>query len=237
MVFAQPNRPDAYVQLAAQSAANPPLMLEAILETWMDGIVMLNAHGKVLQANQKARELIHRLFADEGTGETIEAPIEGLLNRLPQVLRSSLEMLWDSQKIFTGQKVVLESQVQLRDQTPLRIRSRLIDSTVAADDCTPAVFVTIEEEQQSVHRVVLGDCQKFGLTAREQEVWQLRSLQRSYREIAATLFISENTVRKHVKNILAKRREGENQSIAINNQLTSINQPQSINRKLYPINL
>jgi DNA-binding CsgD family transcriptional regulator len=47
----------------------------------------------------------------------------------------------------------------------------------------------------------------YVLTPREAEIWQLRSEGLSYKAIASELFIAENTVKKHVKNILTKRRE------------------------------
>jgi len=43
-----------------------------------------------------------------------------------------------------------------------------------------------------------------GLTAREMQVLQLMAHSRSNKDIAATLFISENTVKNHVRNILEK---------------------------------
>jgi DNA-binding NarL/FixJ family response regulator len=43
-----------------------------------------------------------------------------------------------------------------------------------------------------------------GLTEREMQVLQLMAQSKSNKEIAATLFISENTVKNHVRNILEK---------------------------------
>ncbi|HMK96399.1 MAG TPA: response regulator transcription factor, partial [Acidimicrobiales bacterium] len=43
-----------------------------------------------------------------------------------------------------------------------------------------------------------------GLTAREMQVLQLMAQSRSNKDIAKSLFISENTVKNHVRNILEK---------------------------------
>ncbi|NJM98846.1 MAG: helix-turn-helix transcriptional regulator [Phormidesmis sp. RL_2_1] len=52
----------------------------------------------------------------------------------------------------------------------------------------------------------MSDAALFGLTERETEVWQLRLRGSDYSEISTALWISPNTVKKHVKNILAKQR-------------------------------
>ena len=49
------------------------------------------------------------------------------------------------------------------------------------------------------------DAQRYGLTTRETEVWYLKRAGYGYREISKILFISENAVKKHLKNIYAKR--------------------------------
>jgi DNA-binding NarL/FixJ family response regulator len=48
------------------------------------------------------------------------------------------------------------------------------------------------------------DAERFGLTAREREVLGLVALGRTNRQIAAELFISENTAGVHVSRILGK---------------------------------
>ena len=47
----------------------------------------------------------------------------------------------------------------------------------------------------------------YGLTEREGEVWMLRLQDYSYQEIADKLYLSINTVKKHMKTILAKQEQ------------------------------
>jgi DNA-binding CsgD family transcriptional regulator len=70
----------------------------------------------------------------------------------------------------------------------------------------PRVLVTLEDRGQSIENLAIADMKKFELTDREGQVWQLRLAGRSYREIAAELYITDNTVKKHIKSILSKRR-------------------------------
>jgi DNA-binding CsgD family transcriptional regulator len=52
---------------------------------------------------------------------------------------------------------------------------------------------------------VIAEVDKYGLTPREAEVWLLRRAKYALKEIATELSISLNTVKKHIKNIHAKR--------------------------------
>jgi uncharacterized caspase-like protein/DNA-binding CsgD family transcriptional regulator/energy-coupling factor transporter ATP-binding protein EcfA2 len=49
------------------------------------------------------------------------------------------------------------------------------------------------------------ECKKYGLTAREAEIWILRRQNKSYKQIASELYIALDTVKKHMKSIHAKR--------------------------------
>jgi len=52
---------------------------------------------------------------------------------------------------------------------------------------------------------VFAEIEKYGLTPRESEVWLLYRANYSRKEIAAELFISIDTVKKHLKNIKTKQ--------------------------------
>lgn len=65
----------------------------------------------------------------------------------------------------------------------------------------------IEFEDQSL---ILAEIERYSLTDREAEVWKLRQQGTSYKEISKQLFISVNTVKKHLKNIFTKIARIEN---------------------------
>ena len=58
----------------------------------------------------------------------------------------------------------------------------------------------------SRHYLALTEADRYGLTPREAEVWLLRRANRPCKEIAVDLRISLNTVKKHMKSILAKQK-------------------------------
>jgi DNA-binding CsgD family transcriptional regulator len=99
--------------------------------------------------------------------------------------------LQEAHAITTG----LGAEPLLREVAALAARARLpVEPEAGADrtSSTGAAAVSLDEGE------------RFGLTAREREVLALVALGRTNRQIAAELFISENTAGVHVSNILGK---------------------------------
>lgn len=72
----------------------------------------------------------------------------------------------------------------------------------------PMPFVDLMDVlNQAIHNLAMAEMNQYKLTPREGEIWLLRRLGHSYKEISGTLYISVNTVRKHLKNIYAKRKQ------------------------------
>jgi DNA-binding CsgD family transcriptional regulator len=186
----------------APVSLNQFFLLKALIATLMDAVMVVNAEGQILQANAKAKQLCDRL-SQEALSQASPSLVEP--DYLPTVLQPLFAALLESRRLFPEQGVMPEFELCLNDRTPLRIRGQFLDIP-RADSDVPYVLITIENRQESLNSVAIGDAQRFGFTPRETEIWYMRLLGRSYREIANCLYITENTVRKHVKNVLAKRR-------------------------------
>jgi DNA-binding CsgD family transcriptional regulator len=184
------------------SEHSPLAFLDVILEGLIDGVMILDVQGRVLRANLQARALCQKLLT---LPEAVETNQDSNLWQLPAAIRSIFAALLDSRSMFPNQRFLPEFETHLSDHTPLRIRGQFLDIPKSEEE-VPYVFITIEDRRESLRGAALGDAQRFGLTPREAEVWYLRLLGESYRDIANTLYITENTVRKHIKSILAKRR-------------------------------
>lgn len=83
-----------------------------------------------------------------------------------------------------------------------RIRVRLLDLDRFK---MPCLLVTIENQYESLKNVAFTEVKKFDLTPREAEIWFLYRSNYSYKEIATKLYITINTVKKHMKNIHTER--------------------------------
>ena len=187
-------------------------LLKTALDGFFDSILVIHPNGQILQANGQA----HRLFANaipltlQPRTSAIQSHLRIAEVTIPHPFQPLLDEIWrvstamvDSQAEFPNQNITLDSEVMC-DGEAFRIRVRWMDLVIQHQSC---LLVTIEDLQQTAVNQVNVDRWKYKLTPREAEVWGLKRQGYSYKAIATTLFVSENTVKKHLKNIQAKRRE------------------------------
>ncbi|NEQ25501.1 MAG: helix-turn-helix transcriptional regulator [Microcoleus sp. SIO2G3] len=168
-----------------------PSLLQAVMEGFVDGVLILSNQGEFVHANDCARRIFSRLL--QGASQT--SPL------IKEVWRV-YDCLLESKDIFYDQKLIIESEIDADNLGTFRIRARWL---VLEESAHPYLLITIEDRQQSTQNVAITDAKRYGLTAREAEVWLLRRANHSYKEIADRLYITLNTVKKHIKNIHAKQ--------------------------------
>lgn len=98
--------------------------------------------------------------------------------------------------------MIIESEIASNQATTLRIRVRWFKLNAFSHPC---LLVILEDRCQSIQKLALAEVDRYGLTPREAEVWLRRRANYTYKEIATELYISINTVKKHMKNIQVKR--------------------------------
>lgn len=181
-------------QLEDASLTNlkPISILQAVLEGFIDGILIVTEQRECIHANQSARRICQQI--DRGSSQQFAVPAE-----IWHVCQSLIE----SRDLFGNQKITLESEITPVDSSPFRVRVRWLKLEQIKRPC---LLVTLEDRYQSIQTIVTTDVRKYGLTSREAEVWSLYRANYSYKEIADELFITLNTVKKHMKNIHAKRK-------------------------------
>lgn len=177
--------------------------LTTIFETFLgrlfpsEGLLLLNESGQLLQSNTKAREFCHIL-----AGRSLDCGLFLEKVVLPTQIKVLCSFLVDAFLEFPEQA----SQLQLSDEIFLEGGLRLsLDAAWIALEM-PCILVRLEDMTQSAGRRALGDGCRYHLTSRETEVWALFLQGLSYQEVAAQLFISISTVKKHMKNVYSKRR-------------------------------
>jgi len=164
----------------------------ASLETHIGSILVLTEDNTVLYATES---LQGRLQALMGRGDS-EATV-------PQEIALICQVLKQSRTQFPNQNWAIEFDIFTKESISLRIRSRWLK--LDGID-TPCILLIVEDRQQLVQDMVLDEAQDWGLTPREQEVWLLHCDGHTYNRIAEKLFITVNTVKKHMRSIYAKRR-------------------------------
>ncbi|MFN6539959.1 MAG: LuxR C-terminal-related transcriptional regulator [Nostoc sp. EkiNYC01] len=165
--------------------------LQEVIEGLEDGILILNQAGKVLHANASAHQICCQ-FNQENCHD----------NFAPPAIWNLCESLLSNQSWLADKLIIFSDEIVLDKSNIFRIRVRLLD--LDGFD-VPCLLVTIQNKYECLKHVALTEVKKFELTRREAEIWFLYRNNYTYKEIASKLYITINTVKKHMKNIHAKR--------------------------------
>ena len=182
----------------AQSFENEAVissLLQTALDNLVDGLLIVAASGRVLQANAMATRVCHGLVSSDNSGCQ--------LSQIPKVLWTLCHPIFKNMVSGIETHLGLEIDITDAQHQPIRVRIQPLNLKVQQEDC---LMLILEDRQQAHRRRAMADGKRYGLTPREIDVWELRLQNQSYEAIANTLFITENTVKKHVKSVLAKRR-------------------------------
>lgn len=164
-------------------------------EGMWQGVLILNAKREIVQANSRARELCKQLL------QSTQGRPEGN-NSVPEVIWNVCRFLISSRQDFPEDRVIPEDEISLENLAHVKISAQWLDVN---DSEESYMIVTLEDRTETLRNLARWDAHRYGLTVREAEVWLLKCQGYSYDEIAAELYISRNTVKKHLKSITLKR--------------------------------
>lgn len=187
------NYSDQQLKVLPSQQSKHPYLLQAIIEGFVDGVLILTEQGEWIHANQRARRICKQFSSTQLQRNSVPQPIW-------HICESSI----DSRSLFPEQKMIIEAEIDTNNAEVLRVRVRWLQLD---ESDAPYLLVTIEQRNQSTNNTAIAEAQKYNLTPREAEVWSLRRANYSYKEIATKLYITTNTVKKHLKNVYAKQQE------------------------------
>lgn len=167
-------------------------LMQAVIESFLDGIFILTIQGELVHANEGALHICQQL---SGGIDKFQVPDE-----IQRICQSLIE----SRQLFPDQNISIESEIETYKSVKIRIRARWLQSNESNENY---LLVTLEDRKQTNQSIAISEAIKYGLTERESQVWLLRRANYSYQEIAEELYITINTVKKHLKNIYAKQQE------------------------------
>lgn len=169
------------------------LLFQGILEGMPDGILIVSEHGRILQSNDLGRRLCEQL---------IDRPMP--IDAVPKAIQNLCEVLIDSRKTFASHVIsnfLIEDDIQAHAGITIRVRVRWLSE----DSSDQRILVVLEDRFQTARMRAIAESQRYGLTEREAEIWLYRCIGYTYKKISQHLFITVDTVKKHVKSIHAKR--------------------------------
>ena len=162
--------------------------LTSVLEGFVDGILILNLQSDLVYANTPGARICQHLTSRE--------------NRVPDEVVRSCDALIESRELYGDRPLVIESEITNEQSQTFRIRVQWLK----IDDLPqPCLLVRLEDQQQALQSLAVTEAKRYGLTPREAEVWFLKRCNLSRKEIAAQLYITIDTVKKHLGNIQSKK--------------------------------
>jgi DNA-binding CsgD family transcriptional regulator len=201
-----PSNPTAHrIAIAASDSApqtplEPPLeltaypqsnLLRSVVESWIDGILILTDQGQWVEANEAARQICHQLSQSQSHATLV-----------PETIWKICQELIHSRQAYPHRPVILESEIAVAELV-LRVRVRWF---AAEETDRPYLMVILEDRLQSNLQRAIAEVDQFHLSPREAEVWLLYRTEYSYKAIAQALYISLDTVKKHLRSARAKQR-------------------------------
>jgi DNA-binding CsgD family transcriptional regulator len=171
----------------ANSSATLTPILEAIVES-IDGAMILTTTGELVASSNNANHICAQF--------TQQFALSQNLARAPQ-------KIWHCcQTLVENQLKTVDEEIQNDQAVAIRIRAVWLTSGYVEQ---PHLLVMLEDQRQASQDRAKTEARKYGLTGREAQVWLLKRTGHSYKSIAAQLYITEDTVKKHMKSIYAKR--------------------------------
>jgi DNA-binding CsgD family transcriptional regulator len=169
----------------------------ALVEELIGGILVFNDQQKLIYASEAAYRVLSRLKQSENPQ-----------NLIPNEIWHICQSLVQSRHLFPDQNWLIEFDIFTNAATTLHICSRWLNLDVIDHPC---LLLTIEDRQQAILNLVIEEAERYGLTPREKEVWLLQQSNCTYKQIAAELGITPNTVKKHMRSIYAKKKAQQEQ--------------------------
>ncbi|MEB3212302.1 MAG: helix-turn-helix transcriptional regulator [Leptolyngbyaceae bacterium] len=167
--------------------------IQEILDRLPDGILIVSDTGKILHSNRLGRHLCDQLIDRPTSIDSTPKPVWQLCQTL---LESQQSLRDDSRDQF-----LIEEDIQTTHGRNIRARVQFLNQ----DSADLSMLVVLEDRFQAAHARAIAEGYQYGLTSRESEVWKYRCIGCTYKDISQKLFITVDTVKKHVKSIHSKR--------------------------------
>ncbi|HET6555454.1 MAG TPA: LuxR C-terminal-related transcriptional regulator [Dyella sp.] len=173
------------------------MSLQQVLDQWLIGVILADAHAHPSYVNRVARDLLARQdgLMDSPTGLGAASTTE--TRRLRHAIALMATSAQDADAA-NGAPCYLKLHRRARHAAPLLLRL----SPLAGPPCGVALFITAPEHLQPVPREALAVA--FGLTPREAALAGMLADGYDLRECARMLAMGEGTARNHLKHIFEK---------------------------------
>lgn len=169
-------------------------LLEDICLVGVDGIAVFDNQLKLVYSNSLGHLILEQL-----------AQLSSHKKGMPDEIQSICRWMHECRLCFQQQNWLMSFKIVITPLELFQIHAKWIKPRMASEDF---LLLKMEDQNQFFRDVAIEEAKRYGFTIREQEVWLLHRQGYTYKEIAQKLGITPNTVKKHMKSILGKQREG-----------------------------
>jgi len=169
------------------------MKINDLVNCFPDGVLIINPCGEVIFSNVYASKICQPILEQKTSQSDPLNEVEEL-SRLFQTIRDG--------RISAERLYLLEGEFYTGTDNEIRVRVQMIELDQVEEPC---LLIVLEDRKDTVRRAAIAEIRKFKLTPREADVWLWRRTGLSYTEIATKLFVTIDTVKKHLKSIYAKR--------------------------------
>jgi DNA-binding CsgD family transcriptional regulator len=165
-------------------------LYQAVLENLTDGILVLTETGQPAYFNSIAQKICAQMNLNIADFE------------IPKEIWQVCQLLTHERWTLPVQPTTLISEIRGSKSRMLRIRVQWLK----VQQEKSYFLVNLEDCQQANRDRAISEIHQYGLSDREADVWLLRRTDHSYQAIADQLYISIDTVKKHLRRIYAKQK-------------------------------
>jgi DNA-binding CsgD family transcriptional regulator len=162
-----------------------------------EGVLILTGQSKLFYLNLKARKICRQMEKSGAPSGEIPTVVANLSHQFNQHGGYEDKVLITEYQLAENQRIRIRA-CKLPEDWPHNFEEMESDR--------PHLLIFLEDLTANLQENLKIEQQKYNLTDREIEIWQLLLQTYSYQDIAKSLQISLNTVKFHVKNIYAKKR-------------------------------
>lgn len=163
---------------------------QGVIEGFSDGILILDEQGEIIYANAHAKQICSQLHQELAT------------NSVPPLIWKICQILIENSSLFPDKTIVLSDEITAGNSDAFAVRVQRLSLDQFERPC---LLVKFENQSHSLQPIAIAEAQIYNLTPSETKVWLLYRANYTYKQIATALYITINTVKKHMKNIHAKR--------------------------------
>lgn len=167
-----------------------------LFEDFSDGILVLTDQGQVLYTNSYALAICQRIKSSPGN---TPKPIW----QICQIIIHSSDSTLNAEPLR-----ISEGEYSVGDHEQIRVR---VHQLRVEESDRPCLLIILEDREQMKHSAAIADVHTYHLTPREAEVWKLHRAGCGCNEIADKLYVTVDTVKKHLKSVRAKRKMSQDE--------------------------